>query len=150
MNINNNICGITKTGIIKEIITSNSNVYGHAQKLTVTTDISQRITSIPVPYDGTYTVAIRLKKISGSGDIQLSLGSQHNLFKNENIPVNEEIILVNNKPIHTYYIGDEIVGAVQFSNVSNLVLEVYECMIIPGRMVICGLPLHSACEIPTN
>ncbi len=147
------IMGSSSSNITKTVIEDNSGLYGYAQRLeiqTTTGNINQYLYSPALPVTSPYIVAMRFKKVSGSGDIQISVNGQHNKYTNDMIPTGEEVIIVNNKSMQVIQKGTQLEPIIQFQNTNNLVLEVYECMIIPGRMLMCGLPLHGKCEKPSS
>ena len=145
------IMGTSTTGITKEVVNDNSNQFGYAQRLTFENyegTRNQYLQSVALPITSPYVIALRLKKISGSCNIQIGYNGQYNKYLNDVIPEGKEIILINNKPQQITEKNTVLEPLIQFENPNNLVLEVYECMIIPGRMVVCGLPLHGNCIIP--
>ena len=139
--------GSSHPNIQKEIVNSNSNVNGHALKMTFDNveAISQYLVSLSAPFKSCYTAGIRMKKISGSCDIEFTFGGQSFLYTNDEIPLNEEIVLLNSKSLPFFEENANLNATVKFKNTNNLVIEVYEGAIIPGRTLLFGLPLHANC-----
>lgn len=101
--------------------------------------------TIPLPTSGIYTAGIRLKKLSGTGTLQLILANHY--FKNfdlSSIKDNEEVIL------STYGNGTLTLDAGTSTTIqlyaygldTKLTLEIYEIIFIPGTYISWNLSLH--------
>ena len=122
--------------ITKEIINDNSNVFGNVQRLTFENyegTINQYLKSIALPITAPYVIGMRVKKVSGTCNIQIGVNGQYNKYLNNVIPEGEEIIIFNNKPQQIIDKNTILEPLIQIENPQNLVLDVSECFIIPRK-----------------
>ncbi|WP_054743254.1 Ig-like domain-containing protein [Cellulosilyticum ruminicola] len=101
--------------------------------------------SMPLPATGTYTFGIRLKKLSGTGTLQLIYNNSY--FKNfemHNIPDGEEVLL------STYGVAQKVLseGTImknalyRYGDTTDLTVEIYEIIVVAGTYISWNLPLH--------
>lgn len=101
--------------------------------------------TIPLPTTGTYTCGIRLKKISGSGTLQLILNNHY--FKNfdlSNLANGEEALLStygNGKTIFTENTSAKI-SLYAVGTDTKLEIEIYEIIFVAGTYISWNLPIH--------
>ena len=109
--------------------------------------------TMPLPTTGTYTCGIRLKKISGSGTLQLILDNRY--FKNfdlSHLADGEEALLStygNGKTTFNENTTAKIL-LYAFGTDTNLSIEIYEMIFVAGTYISWNLPIHPKARLVTN
>lgn len=97
--------------------------------------------ALSVPMDGTYSVAIRLKKIEGNGTLQLSFAPATSSYDLTSFANGEELLLtVNTAKVQ----GASMGVSLKCTNLSTapLTIEIMEITIVAGANLGINLPLH--------
>lgn len=136
-----------------EFIKSSANTSGNALRCTFTNNTKPIIyfKSVPLPTTSVYTCALRVKKVSGSGVLQLALNGIYLGYDFGSIADGEDIIMVNNtRKEKEFEIGSTLnfsLSAYDNSNINNLVLDILEVILLPGDIVLLNTPLHPKAKI---
>lgn len=140
------------TKVTFEFVKTEKNESKNALRLTYGTEGSNiYFHGIKAPYTGLYTFGLHLKKVSGSGALQMSNNGVYFNYDFASIKDGEEIIIANNtskrSPITE---GTALaIGLSQLpgSTMENLVLEIYEIFMIPGTLTQLGTRMHKDCDM---
>lgn len=109
--------------------------------------------SMPLPATGTYTFGVRLKKISGTGSLQLIYNNGY--FKNfdlSTIADGEEVLLSTYGLARTVLSEGTIMknALYQFGSTTDLTVEIYEIIVVAGTYISWNLPLHPKANLVSN
>lgn len=101
--------------------------------------------SMPLPATGTYTFGVRLKKLSGTGTLQLIYNNGY--FKNfdlTSVADGEEVLLSTYGLARTTLKEGTVMknALYQFGTATDLVVEIYEIIVVAGTYISWNLPLH--------
>ena len=137
----------------KEWITSSKNPNNRARKITSQTDTSnarlQIVAGTTAPFTSEYTAFIRFKltSIASTGtDISMAVNGNYMKIEKADVTTGKEYLLINNKNVIIEE-GTSFTINVYFSDPTDLIIEIYEVGLIPGKMVIPNLPLHASAKL---
>lgn len=95
------------------------------------------------PLEGVYSAAIRLKKVSGNGSLQVALNGVYTTYDFANIGDGEEVILCTNAKGKMLTQGTPLnVTLSCIALVANLTVQILEITVVPGANMGYNLQIH--------
>lgn len=132
----------------KEFETSNKGLYNRIRKYTSNVTGSGNLTlscGTTAPITGRYLAFVRFRLLRTSSDgtnVSLAINGNYQPYYANDLELNTDYILINNKKVLTE--GDTITCTLNFTDVENLIIEVYEFGVIPGSIYLPNTPLHGS------
>jgi hypothetical protein len=108
----------------------------------------QAFTALNAPMDAPYTMAVRLRKLSGNGSIQLQFKTATPTFDLTPFALNEELILsANTGSIITQ--GTSLFGTLMCTLLTTnpLIIEILEVVIVPSTNIGINLSVHPQANV---
>jgi hypothetical protein len=100
------------------------------------------------PFDGVYTMAMRIRKTVGNGTLQLSWNGTTTNFDLSPYALNEEIIISSNAGGTIYTQGTALFGTITPTTIqTSLTVEIMEITIVHGGNIGLNMPIHPSASI---
>ncbi|PGT76790.1 hypothetical protein [Priestia megaterium] len=106
--------------------------------------------AIPAPFNGPYTAGLRLKLVSGTGQLQIGLGGIYRNMDLSKVLIGEEFVLTSaGQGSNIYTAGANLSPSLSLMNkgTGNVVIEISEIFIVPGLQARFMLPLHPKAQV---